>query len=288
LKIGHDPLTDPVVVAALDNILRDLDLAKISTITNNDHDRVWRNWITSASYHRVQGLDTLPYSAFVPGTTDAFGEFIARYPSSRVRVSRNDFVLTKILAKSWNRHLVYLEDEPLSANDCAIISLPFSGNGSYYSNWLEFLDQADEFGVPVFVDAAYFGISHGIQYPLDRTCIKDFTISLSKNFAGNPLRLGIRFTKDLIDDGVTAGLLGSDIFDRLGAYIAIELLKTFSHSWTIDRYLPVSQAILQQFNLAATNTVTLALGNKTMQEFKRGDYIRVVISDEISQALRNS
>ena len=283
MKLSHDPLTDRHVKGAIDKILRDIDLAKISSVTNSEHDTAWRKWIMATPYNKVQGLESFNYSAFIPGTTDAFGEFIARYSTRRVRVSRNDFVLTEILARSWNRQLVYLEDEPLNDNDCAIISLPFSGNGSYYQHWNDFLNQADDLGVPVFLDAAYFGISHGIEYPLHRTCIKDFSLSLSKNLAGNPLRLGIRFTKDNIDDGITAGLIGSDIFDRLNAWIAIQLLNKFSHAWTINRYQSISDDIVAKNNLVSTNTVTLALGNESMTQFKRGDYIRVVISDEISR-----
>lgn len=269
----------------IDYIFRDIDLAKISSVTNHAHDQTWREWITQSPYHTVQGLDSMLWSAFIPGTTDAFGEFIARYPSRRIRVSRNDFILTEILARTWNRTLVHLEDEPLSMQDCAIISLPFGGNGSYYNDWDDFLDQADKLSVPVFLDAAYFGISHGIDYPLYRSCIQDFAISLSKPVAGNPLRLGIRFTKHNIDDGITAGLIGSDIFDRMGAWVSIQLLKTFSHSWIIKRYLPISEEVINKHKLIATNTVTLALGDESLLEYKRGDYIRVVISDEISRIL---
>ena len=283
MKLNHDPLADRHVIDSIDRILRDIDLAKISSITNFNHDKSWRSWIMNTPYNHVQGLDSFVYSAFVPGTTDAFGEFIARYPTRRIRVSRNDFVLTEILARSWNRTLLHLEDALLDQNDCVIISLPFSGNGSYYQHWNDLLDQADLFEVPVFLDAAYFGISHGIDYPLHRSCIKDFAISLSKPLAGNQLRLGIRFTKDNVDDGVTAGLIGSDIFDRLNAWISMQLLNEFSHAWIIDRYKPVSDTIVNQYNLVPTNTVTLALGNESMMQFKRGDYIRVVISDEISR-----
>jgi hypothetical protein len=146
------------------------------------------------------------------------------------------------------------------------------------------LDQAYELGVPVFIDAAYFGISHGLHYPLDRKCVTDFAVSLSKNLAGNPLRLGIRFTKDNIDDGVTAGLLGSDIFDRLGAYLSIQLLQKYPHAWLIDHLAPVSQQVCEQLRLTPTNTVTIGIGgDEYRQDFLRGDFVRVCITQEISK-----
>ena len=282
MKLAHDPIQNSEVQGSIDEILSNLSLTTIASVTHNQLDSQWRRWLQNSSHNTIIGLDSLPYSAFCPGTTDAFGEFIARYSTHTIRVSRNDFVVTKILARSWNRKLKFLEDGPLEHNDCVLISLPFSGNGSYYSAWPSILDQAEELDVPVFVDAAYFGLSHDIVYPLNRTCIKDFTVSLSKNLAGNSLRLGIRFTRDQVDDGITAGLLGSDIFDRLNAYISIELLKAYSHNWFISKYKKSSDMIAKNLGLSNTHTVTLKIGNDSMTEFKRGDFVRVVISEELS------
>ena len=282
MKLVHDPIQDSEVQGSIDKILSNLSLSAIASVTHNELDLQWRRWLQSSSYNTIIGLDTLPYSAFCPGTTNAFGEFIARYSTHTIRVSRSDFILTKILAQSWNRRLKFLEDGTLEHNDCVLISLPFSGNGSYHSAWPSILDQAEELDVPIFVDAAYFGLSHDIVYPLNRTCIKDFTVSLSKNLSGKSLRLGIRFTRDQVDDGITAGLLGSDIFDRLNAYISIELLKTYSHCWFISKYKKRSDEISKKFGLRNTHTVTLKIGDDSMTEFKRGDFVRVVISEELS------
>ena len=282
--IGHIPLKDKETVRYLDNVIfKNIDYKMLDDVSSILLDQTWRDWLLQSTYNKIIGLEKFLYSAFVPGTTDAFGEFISRYPEKRIRVSRSDFILTKILSKTYQRNLVYLEEEKLKAGDCLIISLPYSGNGSYHPDWPDLLNHCDEYDIPVFVDGAYFGISHGIEYPLNRNCIKDFTTSLSKNLAGNSLRLGIRFTKDLIDDGITAGMLGSDVFDRLGAYITIELLKNFSHDWTVNKYLDIQNKICHDHRLEPTNTLTLALGSEEMEEFKRGDYIRVSISNELSR-----
>jgi hypothetical protein len=284
MKIGHDPLHIPEVIEYIDTLFPTINYQKLVAITNTELDQAWRAWLLDSPYHRVTGLDKLQYSAFCPGTTDVFGEFISRYPNRRVRVSRSDFVLTPILARAYSRNLVFLEDGPLASDDCIIASVPFSGNGTAMPGWDSLLDQADALGVPVFIDGAYFGISHGLHYPLDRKCVTDFAVSLSKNLAGNPLRLGIRFTKDNIDDGVTAGLLGSDIFDRLGAYLSIQLLQKYPHAWLIDHLAPVSQQVCDQLRLTPTNTVTIGIGgDEYKQDFLRGDFVRVCITQEISR-----
>lgn len=282
MLVGHKPLQIPEVISFVNTIFPNITWQKLMEVQHKDLDQSWRNWLMASQYNVVTGLDKFQYSGFCPGTTDAFGEFIARYPQRRVRVSRSDFVLTKILAKSWSHSLLFVEEGPLESNDCLMMSMPFSGNGFRQPQHDSLLDQADALGVPVFVDGAYFGISRDIVYPLDRECIKDFTVSLSKNMVGDPLRLGIRFTKEPVDDGITAGLIGSDIFDRLGAYLTIELLQNFSHNWLMEKYLPLSNNICHKLGLEPTNTFTLALGPETMTEYKRGDYVRICITDELS------
>ena len=283
MNIGHNPLRDKISIQYIDAIFKDIEYENLEKISHQNLDIAWRKWLTTKTYNNVLGLDQFKYSAFSPGTTDAFGEFISRYPNRIIRVSKSDFILTKILSKTYSRDLVYLENEDLKTNDCLIISFPFSGNGSYYPNYEDVLNVCDELNIPVFVDGAYFGISSGIDYPLYHSCIKDFSVSLSKNLAGNPLRLGIRFTKEKVDDGITAGLLGSDIFDRLGAYLSIRLLEKFSHNSVVDRHIGNSNEICAKNNLIPTNTFTIGIGTPEMEEFKRGDYVRVCISEELSE-----
>lgn len=283
MLVGHVPLKIPEVISFVNTIFPNITWQKLMEVQHKDLDQAWRSWLMASQHNTIIGLDKFQHSGFCPGTTDAFGEFIARYPQRRVRVSRSDFVLTKILAKSWGHSLLFVEEGPLESNDCLIMSMPFSGNGFQHPGHDSLLDQADDLGVPVFVDGAYFGISRDIVYPLDRECIKDFTVSLSKNMIGDPLRLGIRFTKEPIDDGITAGLIGSDIFDRLGAYLTIELLQNFSHAWLMDKYLPMAEEVCNKLGLQSTKTFTLALGPETMTEYKRGDYVRICITDELSR-----
>jgi hypothetical protein len=288
MQIAHYPMQDKSIIAFINQIFPQITFEKLMELPHENLDHSWRKWLKSSSYNIVEGLDELKYSAFSPGTTDAFGEFIARYPNKRIRVSRSDFILTKILSKSYGRNLLYLEEGNLENNDAVIISLPFSGNGNEYPNFDSVLDQADELDVPVFIDGAYFGISSEVKYPLHRKCIKDFAVSLSKNLAGHPLRLGMRFTKEEVDDGITAGLIGSDVYDRLGAYISIELLNKFSHDWLIDRYRDKSVEFCNKNGLTQTKTFTLALGTSEMTEFKRGDYVRISITEELSEIVGRS
>ena len=52
------------------------------------------------------------------------------------------------------------------------------------------------------IDGAYFGIGKDLAYPLDRQCVREFTTSHSKNFGLQNLRIGIRYSKDFVDDAL--------------------------------------------------------------------------------------
>ena len=280
MKPGSHPILDSEVKHYLDLVLSSLNTDRILAIDYAQYDRAWRNWLGSSSYNSGQALDQMPYSSFCHGTSPAFGEFISRHPQRRIRVSRSDFIISKILAKAYQRDIVWIEDQPLAANDCVIVSMPFSGNGSWLPDIDALLDAADHLGVPVMIDAAYFGISFGISYPLHRPCVTDFVCSLSKNLYCNDIRVGIRFTKHAVDDGVSVAQIMANCFNRLNAVIGIELLNKFSHDWLVNKYLAQYFSICDRLTLTPTNTLTLALGDESQQEFLRGDYVRVCISDE--------
>jgi len=283
MKLAHDPLRITECIEFINGLMSNITVEQLAQIKHSELDTAWREWLTASSYNRVNGLEQFNSSCFSAGTTPAFGEFISRFPNRRVRVSRSDFVITRILCTAYQRPMTYLEIEKLDKNDCLILSFPFSGNGSYYPDHEALLNSADELNIPVFVDAAYFGISHGIDYPLHRPCVTDFAVSLSKNLAGNTFRTGVRFTRKPIDDGLSATLIAANIFDRINSYLAIKLLAQFPHDWLIDKYCSPSKTICLQNNLTPTQTITIGIGGPEHIQFKRGDYIRVCISEELSR-----
>jgi len=282
MQIAHDPLRTPEIIEHVNQTMARMDYATLEGFTAAQFEADWRKWLSDSSHNKIIGLDDMKHCAFCPGTTDAFGEFISRYHNNRIRVSRSDFIVTKVLAKAYGRELCWLEDEELRAGDSLIISVPFAGNGSMHPEFDRIMDACDKHDIPVFIDAAYFGISHSITYDLTRPCVKDVVTSLTKNFVGMPLRLGVRFTKYPVDDSITIALLGANIFDKLNGYLSSQLLNRFSHDWLMDKYMDKSRQVCEQKGLQPSNTLTLALGDDSMQEYKRGDYIRVCISQHLS------
>jgi len=279
----HHPVLDKEICQYLDRIFGALTWDRVQKIQYQDYDSAWRKWLGASSYNSVRGLDRFRHSCFIAGATPVFGAFIARHRDRRIRVSKDDFKVTAVMAKNHGAECVWLEDQDLSSNDCMIMSVPFSANGTQHPEATRWLNRADQLSVPVMIDGAYFSISHDIQYPLERSCVQEVCFSLSKSHAGNVLRLGIRFSLDAIDDIVSAAQVGADLFDRMGALVTIELLQKYSHDWFIEKYRPLSDQVCQELDLVPTNTVSLALGGSRFQEFNRGGYNRVCISQRLSK-----
>jgi hypothetical protein len=173
LSPGSKPIEDLEIRSFIDQILKTLNIDNIDKFEYSTYEKTWRNWIASSSYNKIRGLDNFEHSAYLSGSTNAFPEFISRYPGRRIRVSKSDFILTKIVSRVQQRELLPLEEDVLGSNDCIILSHPFSGNGRTLPDYQALLDAADKLNVPVMIDACYFTVGHGIDYDLTHISIKE-------------------------------------------------------------------------------------------------------------------
>jgi hypothetical protein len=109
---------------------------------------------------------------------------------------------------------------------------------------------------------------------------------LSKNFSPAGFRLGMRFTRSFVDDGVSSGLVVANIFDRVNSYISIQILKNFMHDEFLRPYKKGQIIVCDQLGLVPTNTVTLALDPAMRNEFQKGDFYRACITEELSRLVK--
>lgn len=281
MRKQHLPIKDSLVRNHITHFLKQLDMDSVNHLQYKEYDECFRDWIVSTK-HTFKGIELLQHSAFSNGTGSAFGEFISRYPGRRVRASNSEFVMARIIAKAYGRNFKEIEEDEITENDLVILSMPFCGNGGKHSQQETILQKADALNVPVMIDGAYIGISEGMDFDFTHPCIKDFTVSLSKVFDVMNLRIGIRFSKDKLDDGLSCGILAGDIFNKMSATLGINLMQEFEGTYILEKYKQKYLDYCKQFNLTPTNTLTLALGDKILhKEFMRGDYARICVSEDI-------
>ena len=71
----------------------------------------------------------------------------------------------------------------------------------------------------------------------------------------------------------------ADVYNKLGAYIAVELMKQYLADWIIEKYWQSYENICEEYKLIPTKTVTPVSGDNLQQEYKekftRGNYVRL-------------
>jgi hypothetical protein len=285
MLLAHKPLVDSDVkktVFSVNANLRPEDIELESWDTKIYLDR-FEHWINSSTHNKVIGLENFSHKAYCAGVNEAIAVFVSRHAAKkRIRFGRAEFVGAKINSNAMQANWCLLEDDEIRVNDAVILSWPYAGNGHEIPEQDLLLKQCQHLDVPVMIDLAYFGISHGMTFDVSHHCITDVAVSLSKPLSV-PLRLGMRFTRNYHDDNIQS-LSDSKIYNRMAVKTGTELMKTFSHDWLIDKYLPLYQEVCAKLNLQSTPTITLALGNSVKhKEFFRNGYYRVCVTDELLQ-----
>ena len=126
--------------------------------------------------------------------------------------------------------------------------------------------------VPVCLDLAYWGISKFVHINLDLyPAIEEVTCSLSKPFFTlENHRVGVRFTKQYVDDGVSM-LNEVKMQNEYSMALGIEYMRNFSPDYNWQKYKTLYEDICQEQDLVYTDTIIFGLGDEIRHsEFNRG------------------
>jgi hypothetical protein len=250
---------------------------------------VWREWINYSNTKSLQGLDKFSNADYTQGTSQAFDNFILRHSKDReILVLEGDFQYHACLGKhvEFNyvkdpHHLESIIKGP--GLHALIISAPFSDFGSIHPDFEYLMKVCNVMDIPVCLDLAYWGISKHVHIDLnEHPAIKEVTCSLSKPFHTlENHRVGIRFTKDYVDDGVSM-LNEVKMQNEYSMALGVEYMRNFSPDYNWEKYGVAYDELCLNENLIYTDTVIFALGDEERHaEFNRGikHNYRVCISE---------
>jgi hypothetical protein len=168
--------------------------------------------------------------AYSNGTTESFDKFYLKNATRRFRCFRGEYMYHRVAWRNYFPDWAFIDDEPIREGDAVVCSMPFADIGDCHPNFnKEFLDDCHAKGVPVLIDAAFYGIVGGLEFDFDHPAITDITFSLSKTFPVNYIRIGIRFTRVDDDDSLLV-YHKTQYVNRLGAAIGLQ----FMNKWTCD------------------------------------------------------
>ena len=250
---------------------------KPAEVTLEQYSNVWREWLIFSNTKSIIGLDTFKYADYTQGTSQTFDNFILKHAVNKEIIClTGDFQYHACLGKhvqfkyvkNYNDFVENIVGKNLHA---VIISFPFSDYGCMHPEFYDILNLCILHDFPVCIDLAYWGIAKNLELDLNYKCIKEVTCSLSKPFFTlENHRVGIRFTKDYADDGISM-LNEVNMQNNYSMALGVEYMRAFSPDYNWQKYKDQYEQVCNDNDLVYTDTVIFGLGDKTRHaEFNRG------------------
>ena len=242
-------------------------------------------WIRSSVLNSFEGLEKFKYKFISVGTTQALDWFhyYTKKQNKRLRLLHGEYPYNRDVT-DFNYDKDFLVDySDINSTDTLIISIPFSGNGSYPENIDELLKICTDKNVEVLIDCAWFGTCEAIYFHFNYDCIVGAIFSTTKGLNCGNYRNGILFTN--IQDSSLAVQTDWKHGIHLNTYIGLQLMKNFSPDTIPLTYKPSQQYVCRQLNITSTNTMHIALGDEKWKEYRRdrSNYNRINIRHAIKE-----
>jgi len=244
---------------------------------NQEYGETFRDWIENTTLNTVKGLNNFPVQEFSMGTTESFDKFYVRHKTRQVKILKGEYSY-----HSFATNVEFIEDSPLTSNDCVIISLPFADSGMEWK-YHETMKQCSKLRIPVLVDCCWFGTCAGVTLDFTYPCIEDVVFALSKTFPVNKLRIGCRFSKGNKD--------GLQIYSEHGylnftsMQIGLKFIQNYQSDYIWHMYNKHQTQFCKENKVIPSAVVSIALGTDEKWSYlnRGGPFNRLCIADELAK-----
>ena len=252
---GTGPVSNNKIFSALKSItmtevIRDGDG---NANLRQDYTSGYKRWIEACSVAPVTGLEQFSQTYFANGVTQGYDIFFSEHRGRRFRTLKGDYPYVRLSVDDW----CHLEDDEIRPNDALAVTCPFYGDGGPPRHFNELLDRCLELGVPVMIDAAYFGTCYGVSFDYSHPAIEMLGFSLSKPFSIQSFRVGLLFMKRSL--GYLEEIqVQSNYFNKVAAYIGLTLMQQFPADFIPSTYSSAHQKVCRDLGLIPSHCVMLA------------------------------
>lgn len=268
IKPATSILHDPYRLFMLENNLFEPVLTnKVPIDVQNEFLELYPEWIKSSQLNNFEGIDSFPFKYISLGVTQGIDDFVlyCLKNNKRLRMSNGEYGYSFEISN----HGPVIENAPLEKGDALIISCPFSPTGDIHPAWDEIIETCNNLKIPVFVDAAFFGVCMGVNVNLNQPCIDTVSFSPTKGLNCGNLRTGITFThrqgKDCSLDILSKWHHGI----HFHTYLAYNLMKNFGPDTIPKTYRTSQLAVCDRFGLTPSKTMMFGIGNNEWDYFTR-------------------
>jgi hypothetical protein len=245
------PLSD----LAIEQLQQDVLNGKIDKdITNQvytNFKKEMTGWILSSKLNTVTGLDNFDRVDIINGCTQFIDSI---YMEGQPQVLVGDYRYHDRLGNRGTQPGLLKENTPL------IIAMPFPSTGAVHTQMEDILDEAQDKGISVHVDGAWYTCCRGIDFNLSHPSIKSVAISLSKGLGLGWNRIGLRWTRQPSTDSVTI-MNDFDMNLRAPAMIGLHFIRRLQPDYLWSKYGDIYNQVCKDFGLTPTQSIYLALRN---------------------------
>lgn len=272
---GGFAIQDPHVTKVLSEHLQGYDW---TTFLKNDgrldelqktYVDTFTSWIQASTNNNVR-LGEFKHTTITNGTSESFQMFMQRHNHRTFKLRRGEFMMHKITANNMNLDWGYFWNaqnrrsimEDLTPHSAVILSIPYSNTCCHESieEAKQILNCCNDLNVPVLLDLAYFGTTHGINLDLNDpiyNCVEDVVFSLGKTFPLIGARSGIRFQRTVTDDAVYfANQHG--IVNNFACIAGIHAMEQFSADYLYNKYAHTADTIANALDATLSASVLFA------------------------------
>lgn len=231
------------------------------------------DWLQTHQTNTVIGLDQYQMD-FSAGTTQSFDSFYLRHRNRKFRCYTGEYFYH---LKTWISNQIdwsfITDSDPIGANDAVVISMPFCDTGSLHPEYNKLIETCERLGVPVLVDCCYYHLSGNVKIDVSSTCIDTVSFSLSKAFPVANLRIGIRYTRNIVDGQKLHDNINYN--NNLSAYIGLKIIDKFPSDYMYNKYRAKQQAVCDYFGLVPGDSVMFAVGNSDWDQYSRRNLLQM-------------
>ena len=245
------PLIDNHIEALTAQVVKGGVFADTTDQVYIDFKKEMTGWLLQSKLNTITGLDSFNRVDIINGCT----QFIDNvYMRCQPQVLIGDYRYHARLGNWWSRPGLLREGVPL------VIAMPFPSTGAVHINMEEILNEAQDKGIGVHVDGAWFTCCRGIDFDVSHPAIRSVGISLSKGLGLGWNRVGLRWTKDKSADSVT---IMNDFHMNLRAptMIGLHFIRNLIPDYLWVTHRERYYKICEDFDLTPTNSIYLALRN---------------------------
>ncbi len=244
------PLSDKYIEQLCMDVL-DGKLAK--DITDNvytEFKTLVQDYIVQSKLNNITGLEHFSRVDIINGCTQFIDNL---YMCGPLQVLTDDYRYHQRLNLAFFKDVGSLiPDIPL------LIALPFPRVGEPHSEMNEILSECTRKNIPVHIDGAWITSCRDLDFDFNHPMIKSVGISLSKGLGLGWNRIGIRYTRQFVQDSVTI-MNDYRMNNRALSMIGIYFLNNLEPDYLWNKYGETYYKICKDFDLVPTKTIHIAL-----------------------------